>query len=112
MLLGGQAAVVKLVDPAELQREREAKAQQEEAKKAEKERKKAEQAALQAQKDAQRKISPQDMFKTETDKYSQFDDKVSYHCNIIFLCVCLLHSVASSSHLSIAREFYIPVLNF
>jgi cysteinyl-tRNA synthetase len=74
---------VKLVDKEELLREREAKAAQEAAKLAEKEKKKAEQAAQQAQKDAQRKIPPQDMFRSETDKYSQFDDKVRLHCTTL-----------------------------
>lgn len=44
---------------------------------AEKEKKKLELAAAQAAKDAQKKISPSEMFKLETDKYSQFDDKVT-----------------------------------
>ena len=31
---------------------------------------------LQATKDAQKKIAPSELFRNETDKYSQFDDKV------------------------------------
>lgn len=49
----------------------------EQEKAAEKERKKAEQAAKDAVKEAQKKIPPSDMFKSETDKYSKFDNKVS-----------------------------------
>jgi cysteinyl-tRNA synthetase len=59
-----------------LLREKEAKKAAEAEKAAEKERKKAEQAAALAQRDAQRKIKPSEMFLSETDKYSQFDDKV------------------------------------
>lgn len=57
-------------------KEREAKKKIEEEKLAEKEKKKAALASAQAAKDAQKKIPPSDMFKSETDKYSQFDDKV------------------------------------
>lgn len=57
-------------------KEREAKKKIEQEKIAEKERKKSELAAAQAVKDAQKKIPPSEMFKSETDKYSQFDDKV------------------------------------
>ena len=46
-------------------------------KKLEKERKKAELAAAQAAKEEQKKISPLEMFKIETDKYSKFDEMVS-----------------------------------
>lgn len=61
-----------------LMREKEAKKTAEAEKAAEKERKKAEQAAIVAQRDAQRKIKPSEMFLSETDKYSQFDVKVCY----------------------------------
>lgn len=55
-------------------REREQKKIAEQEKAAEKERKKVAQAAAEALKEAQRRIPPQDLFKTETDKYSKFDD--------------------------------------
>ena len=32
---------------------------------------------MQAAKDAQRKIAPSEMFRTQTDKFSQFDENVS-----------------------------------
>jgi cysteinyl-tRNA synthetase len=67
---------VKLVDRESLLREKEAKKVAEAAKAAEKECKKATQAAILAARDAQRKIKPCEMFLSETDKYSKFDDKV------------------------------------
>ena len=48
----------------------------EEEKRLEKERKAAQKAREQAEKDAQKRIPPSEMFRKETDKYSQFDDKV------------------------------------
>ena len=48
----------------------------EEEKRLEKERKAAQKAREQAEKDAQKRIPPSEMFRNETDKYSQFDDKV------------------------------------
>lgn len=68
---------MKLVDRETLLKEREAKKKLEAEKLAEKERKKKEAAAAQAQKEAQKKIPPSEMFKTETDKYSKFDDQVN-----------------------------------
>ena len=68
----GVATVIKLVDRKELMREREEKLRAEEQKRLEKERKKAEAAA----KAAKNKIPPWEMFKSETDKFSKFDDKV------------------------------------
>jgi hypothetical protein len=73
-------------------REKELKKSQEEAKRLEKEKKKAEQAALLEQ----RKVKPSEMFLKETEKYSQFDDKVK--CSELFFTkinlfisrVCLL----------------------
>lgn len=70
-----EPTVIKLVDKKELLRERELKKEMEEKKRLEKEKKKAEAAAKQAALDAQRKIPPSEMFKSETDKYSKFDDK-------------------------------------
>lgn len=71
----GSASAVKLMDRESLLREKEAKKKAEAEKVAEKERKKAEQALALVQRDAQRKIKPSEMFLSETDKYSQFDDK-------------------------------------
>lgn len=50
--------------------------QQEELKRQEKEKKAAAAAAKQAEKDAQARIPPSEMFKTQSDKYSQFDGSV------------------------------------
>jgi cysteinyl-tRNA synthetase len=69
---------VKLVDKEYLLREKEAKKRAEAEKAAEKERKRAQQAAALIQLNAQRKVKPSEMFLPETDKYSQFDEKV---CN-------------------------------
>ncbi|XP_066592914.1 cysteine--tRNA ligase, cytoplasmic [Prorops nasuta] len=71
----GQSCSVKLVNREELLKEREIKRKLEVEKAAEKEKRKAEAAALLAAKEAQRKIPPSQMFTSETDKYSQFDDK-------------------------------------
>ncbi|KAF7266872.1 hypothetical protein GWI33_019804 [Rhynchophorus ferrugineus] len=69
------SSAVKLVDRETLLKEREMKKKAEQDKLLEKERKKAELAAVQAAKDAQKKIPASEMFKSETDKYSKFDDK-------------------------------------
>ncbi|OXU20446.1 hypothetical protein TSAR_012516 [Trichomalopsis sarcophagae] len=69
----GANAQVKLCNREELLREREQKKRQEAEKAAEKEKKKAEAAAAAAAKEAQKKIPPKEMFRSETDKYSQFD---------------------------------------
>lgn len=66
--------IVKLVSKEELAREREEKKRIE----AEKQRKKEELLKAQKAKEEQKKIPPQEMFRRETDKYSQFDDKVIY----------------------------------
>jgi len=70
-----EPTVIKLVDKAELLREKEEKKAQEEKKRLEKEAKKAEAAAKAAALEAQRKIPPSELFKGETDKYSKFDEK-------------------------------------
>jgi len=70
-----QPAALKFVPREELLKEREDKRLAEEAKLKEKERKKAELAAKEAEKEAKRRIPPTEMFKSETDKYSAFDDK-------------------------------------
>merc|ERR1712066_799757 len=59
-----EATVIKLVDRAELMKERE-----------EKKAKKAEAAAKAAALEAQKKIPPSELFTGETDKYSKFDEK-------------------------------------
>lgn len=87
----GEASAVKLVDRDTLLKEREAKKRAELEKAAEKERKKAELAAAQANKEALRKIPPSEMFKTEIDKYSKFDENVSktnYFHNFIMWFLC------------------------
>lgn len=73
----GAAASIKLVDRETLLRERDAKKQVEAQKQAQKEKKRQEAAAAAAALEAQRKINPKDMFLTETDKYSAFDERVS-----------------------------------
>jgi len=70
-----EATVIKLVDKQELLKEREEKKAAEEKKRLEKEAKKAEAAAKAAALEAQKKIPPMDLFRSETDKYSKFDDK-------------------------------------
>ncbi|XP_058484749.1 cysteine--tRNA ligase, cytoplasmic isoform X1 [Solea solea] len=70
----GLPTVVKLVDKETLLKEREEKKKMEEEKKRKKEeaaRKKQEQEMAKL---AKMKISPSEMFRTETDKYSQFDE--------------------------------------
>jgi len=70
-----EATVIKLVDKAELLKEREEKKALEEKKRLEKEAKKAEAAAKAAALEAQKKIPPSQLFTSETDKYSKFDEK-------------------------------------
>uniref|UniRef100_V5G3B3 Cysteine--tRNA ligase, cytoplasmic n=1 Tax=Anoplophora glabripennis TaxID=217634 RepID=V5G3B3_ANOGL len=70
----GEASAVKLVDRDTLLKEREAKKKAELEKAAERERKRAELAAAQANKEALRKIPPTELFKSEVDKYSKFDE--------------------------------------
>ncbi|KAK7590199.1 hypothetical protein V9T40_001812 [Parthenolecanium corni] len=67
----GRCATIKLVDKDTLLREREEKLRIERKKAEEKEKR----LAQLAEKEAQRKIPPTEMFKKETDKYSKFDDK-------------------------------------
>lgn len=80
---------VKLVNREELLREKEIKKNLEHEKALEKERRKAEAVAAAAVKEAQKKISPNDMFRLEKDKYSQFDDKVSV---LVFRFILLFHT--------------------
>ena len=67
--------VIKLVDRDVLMKEREEKKAVEEKKRLEKEAKKKEAADKAAALEAQKRVPPTEMFKSETDKYSQFDDK-------------------------------------
>ena len=76
IMFPGGATAVKLVDRETLLKEREQKKQLEKEKQAEKERKRLEKLALDEAKEAQRKIPPWEMFRGETDTYSQFDEKV------------------------------------
>ncbi|XP_062513505.1 cysteine--tRNA ligase, cytoplasmic-like [Corticium candelabrum] len=73
--LEGKPAVVKFVDKdilvREKQREREAAAESQKTKEEAKRRQQEKQAA----KDAQRQIPPSEMFRRESDKYSQFDEE-------------------------------------
>lgn len=71
----GSPPVIKFVDAKTLLREKEEKLRLDEEKRLEKERKRREQLELQAAKDALRRISAADLFKSETDKYSKFDEK-------------------------------------
>ncbi|XP_076311988.1 cysteine--tRNA ligase, cytoplasmic isoform X4 [Tachypleus tridentatus] len=71
----GLPPVVKLVDKETFLKEKEMKLKAEEEKRLEKERKKQQQLEAQLAKDAQRKIPPWELFKSETDKYSKFDEK-------------------------------------
>ncbi|XP_022913219.1 cysteine--tRNA ligase, cytoplasmic [Onthophagus taurus] len=70
----GGLSAVKLVDKETLLKEKEAKKQAELEKIKEKEKKKAEMLAAQAAKDALKRVNPIDMFKSEKDKYSKFDE--------------------------------------
>lgn len=67
--------MVKYVGKEAMQKERELKERLEKDKEAEKQRKKLEQLKLQQEKEAQRKIPHFEMFKHETDKYSQFNSE-------------------------------------
>ncbi|KAL5007800.1 hypothetical protein ScPMuIL_016606, partial [Solemya velum] len=71
----GMPPVIKLVDKETLLKEREEKLMQEELKRQEKEKKRKEVEDAKAAKEAQMKIPPSELFKSETDKYSKFDDK-------------------------------------
>jgi len=70
-----EPTVIKLVDKEELKKEKEEKLAMEERKRLEKEAKKAEAAAKAAALEAQKKIPPGELFRNETTKYSQWDDK-------------------------------------
>lgn len=65
---------IKFVNKEELLKERELKRRYEEEKLAEKERKKAEINQKALEREESKKISPKEMFRSQTDKYSKFDD--------------------------------------
>lgn len=71
---GGLAPIVKLVDRETLLKEKQQKLEEIEKKKREKEEAKKKQQEEQAAKEAKAKIPPNEMFRSETDKYSQFDE--------------------------------------
>ncbi|GFO03375.1 cysteine--tRNA ligase, cytoplasmic-like [Plakobranchus ocellatus] len=71
----GAPPVIKMVSREVLLKEREEKMKLEQEKKAEKERLKKKKEAEQAAKNAQDRIPPSDLFKSEADKYSAFDDR-------------------------------------
>ncbi|GFR89322.1 cysteine--tRNA ligase, cytoplasmic-like [Elysia marginata] len=71
----GAPPVIKLVSREVLLKEREEKIRQEEEKRAEKERLRKKKEAEQAAKSAQERIPPSELFRSETDKYSAFDEK-------------------------------------
>lgn len=71
---GGLAAVVKLVDKETLLKEKQQKLEEIEKKRKEKEEAKLKKQQEQAAKEAKAKIPASEMFRTETDKYSQFDE--------------------------------------
>jgi len=70
-----EPTVIKLVDKAELMKEREEKKLAEEKRRKEKEAKRKEAAAKAEALEAQKRIPPWELFKSETDKFSKFDDK-------------------------------------
>lgn len=74
----GVASSIKLVSRETLLKEREVKQLIEEQKMAAKEKKRQEAEAAAAALEAQRKIDPKKMFLQETDKYSGFDERVSF----------------------------------
>lgn len=85
--------VVKIVSKEELMKEREEKKRIE----AEKQRKKQELIEAQRLKEEQKKISPAEMFKKESDKYSKFDEKVSGYFKLILLHI--ISTKSSTEHL-------------
>lgn len=73
----GAASSIKLVSRDTLMKEREAKKLLEEQKLAAKEKKRQDAAAAAAALEAQRRVDPKKMFLNETDKYAEFDERVS-----------------------------------
>lgn len=73
----GKPTAIKFVGREVILLEKKAKAKAEAEKLAEKERKKKEQELARAKKEELKKIHPKDLFKLETDKYSEFDENVN-----------------------------------
>lgn len=67
----------KLVGREALLREREERSRQEQERREEKERRRLEKLRVDAEREAQKRIPPQQMFRMDTDKYSHWDEKVS-----------------------------------
>jgi len=72
---GGGLPVVKLVDRETLLKEKQQKLEELDKKRKEKEEAKRKQQEEKAAKEAKARIAPGDMFKSETEKYSQFDEQ-------------------------------------
>lgn len=80
----GKQTAIKYVGREAILREKKAKAKAEAEKLAEKEKKKMEQELARIKKEELKKIHPKDLFKLETDKYSEFDENVIF---LIVLCM-------------------------
>lgn len=78
----GKPTAIKFVGREAILFERKAKAKVEAEKLAEKERKKQELEQARIRKEELKKVHPKDLFKLETDKYSEFDENVN---------ICILH---------------------
>lgn len=74
----GKPTAIKFVGREAILREKKAKAKAEADKLAEKERKKRELEQARAKKEELKKVHPKDLFKLETDKYSEFDENVNF----------------------------------
>lgn len=71
----GQSYVVKLVDAETIRREREIALKRDQEEQVRKQTAELEKLKLQQKREEKSKIPPQEMFKLQSDKYSQFDDK-------------------------------------
>jgi len=80
----GKPTAIKFVGREAILRERKAKAKAEADRLAEKEKKKKELEQARAKKEELKKVHPKDLFKLETDKYSEFDENVN---------ILILHTV-------------------
>lgn len=81
----GKPTAIKFVGREAILRERKAKAKAEAEKLAEKEKKKKEQELARAKKEELKKVHPNDLFKLETDKYSEFDENVNLFISFAFI---------------------------
>jgi cysteinyl-tRNA synthetase len=73
-MCSGCPTVVKYVGIEVMMREKEQKEKLEKERAAEKQKKKEEQARAAAEKEAQKRVPPSELFRRETDKYSQFNE--------------------------------------